>query len=338
MAHKPSLFTHPESLLLSISIVSYNTRALTLQTITTVLAACAHSPELQKGTEIIVVDNNSNDGSLEALQELAAKEKSVSVIANTTNAGFAKANNQAILASKGTFILLLNSDTEVAPDALQQLLTTMGATEKTMATALRDAHPNKLDNLGILSAALFNPDLSPQSQGGDLPTLTSLKNHFLFLDDLPFIGKLLPSTQHTGNNQHNQSTEQPTLMGWVAGTAMLVRRSVFAQIGLLDEAIFMYGEDMEFCLRAAKHHIDCAIDQKAHVIHLQSASSGSANALLGEIRGYLYIWSKHKPLWQYPFLKAILFVGCFVRWVVFGTIKKNTHKASIYTQAMKLLS
>jgi GT2 family glycosyltransferase len=118
---------------------------------------------------------------------------------------------------------------------------------------------------------------------------------------------------------------------------MMIRKAVFSEVGLLDENIFMYGEDVEFCLRARSHHWDVAIDTQAVVTHLGSASSSSVRAIEGELKGYLYIWSKHGPLWQLPLVKLILKAGCVLRWLVFGTMAKQPEKAQAYARIWQQL-
>ncbi len=332
--HKPS------SLILSIIIVSYNTRDLTLAACKSVLEELQTTQGLKSQAELIVVDNNSSDGSKEALSKLAKDNPMIRCIFQQHNSGFAHANNVAIRQAKGEFLFLLNSDTEVLPGCLKSLLANMHKSQ-TQRTAVLGSHQGELDNLGILSATLRNPDNTPQPQGGSLPSLLGIAAQFLFLDDLPIIGKLLPSTQFTGRNSQlrfSKNTDTNLIQqGWVGGTAMMIRRKVCQEVGLLDENIFMYGEDMEFCLRATNHHCDIAIDPEAVVIHHGSASSSQEKAICGEISGLVYIWSKHKPAWEIPVMKAILYSGILVRMLLFGTIMRNKKRYQNYKIALKHL-
>jgi len=159
------------------------------------------------------------------------------------------------------------------------------------------------------------------------------------LDDLPFIGQWLPTTQKTGFSQRSSlryklEDSRVIQRDWVSAAALMVRREVFSEVGLLDENIFMYGEDMELCLRAKNHHWDVAIDPRAIVTHLGSASSSSTKAIEGEFAGYLYIWSKHKPLWQLPLVKVILKLGAFIRVILFGTIFRDQSRADAYKKIL----
>lgn len=299
----------------SIIIVSYNTKDLTLQALQSLFNSFSPDSSLKHAAEIIVVDNNSSDGSDSAIQKLAQTlTLPVRVIKNPKNTGFAEANNRAITEAKGEVIVLLNSDTLTQPGAIDQLYKTL-------------TDPDN-EHLGILAATLKNPDGSLQPQGGATPNLWTLANHLLLLDDIPILGKLLPSTQQTGLRAQ-AATKKLQPQGWVAATAVAIKRAVIEEIGMLDENIFMYGEDVELCLRANHHHWLVAIEPEAEVVHLQAASSNKQNALLGELLGYKYIWAKHMPLWQRPVINLIISLGVRLRWWIFATIGR-TEQARLY--------
>jgi hypothetical protein len=320
-----------QNLLLSIIVVSYNTRDITLQTLKSAVADLKNSNLLDQ-TEFFLVDNNSQDGSVEAVRKYFKQAKlSATVIANKDNKGFASANNQAIKKSRGRLVMLLNSDTIVQPHAFKLLLTTfkLAPLDETTAHLSSFAHKST-DRLGIIAPMLLNTDMTLQAQGGNFPSLLSLSTHLLFLDDLPILGPLLPSTQHTGRNSRMKKDRLLlTPIDWVGGTAMVIRREVIEEIGLLDDNIFMYGEDIEYCLRAKRHHWDIAIQPQARIVHLANASAGSENALRGELKGYVYLWSKFKPHWQRPVAKLILWLGVLLRAVLFSLLL-NRRKAGIY--------
>jgi GT2 family glycosyltransferase len=128
-----------------------------------------------------------------------------------------------------------------------------------------------------------------------------------------------------------------TPIGWVGGTALMIRAATVAEIGALDEHIFMYGEDIEWCMRAHDHHWGVAIHNQATITHLQTQSSSSENALKGELLGYLYIWSKHKPFWQIPVARSILLLGIFLRIGIFSLLGKIA-RAKIYYRIFKAIS
>lgn len=322
---------------ISVIIVSYNTAELTIQTINSVLASAEKYSKAS--IEIIVVDNNSSDSSVTAVKKLQAKSPMpIHLVQNKTNDGFAAANNQGINLAKGEYLFLLNSDTIVAKNALKELHQTFVHHPHDDTTADLSSYNDKTDRIGIVAAGLKNPDGTVQHQGGSFPTLLSLSSHMLLLDDIPILGKLLPSTQATGMRSVSYTDTALISSDWVGGTAIFFPRSLIEEIGLLDDNIFMYGEDVEFCMRAKNHHYDIVINPAAEVIHFGNASGSSKNAIIGELRGYLYIWSKHKPHWQYSLVKAMIVAGCRLRTLLFGTILRNKQKAAIYTEARQAIS
>lgn len=323
-------------MLLSIIIVSYNTKDLTIQTLASVIQDINNSPKLKNQTEIIVVDNHSSDDSVSAIKNFFQQHKIAhQLFFNKENLGFAKANNQAIKKSSAEFVLLLNSDTQLKVDCLKNLLATFKQVEDDPTSAVLASAGQKLDKLGIVAADLLNVDGSAQPQGGSFPNLLSTFIQMSFLDDIPLIGQFLPSNQHTGlNQQANVKNQTLIIKDWVGGTAMLLSKKMLQEIALLDENIFMYGEDMELCMRAKAHHFDIVINPQAQVVHYGSASSSSKQALLGELQTLEYIWQKHKPAWQLPILRTILQLGCLARVLLFSLLNQQD-KVKTYTQAFK---
>lgn len=310
--------TTPSQYLLSIIVVSYNTARLTQTCLESVIANLQTSSFLKNQSEIIVVDNDSSDQSVKFLKKFQTTQKlPVKLILNQENLGFAVANNQAIGQAKGKYLFLLNSDTIVHDQALEKLV-----------VGLESASAS----LGLLAASLVNGDGSYQPQGGDLPTLFSLLVQWLSLDDLPIFGQFLPCFQKRHQKNISQSlSNQPVLMGWVGGTAVLIKKQVFQQIGLLDEKIFMYGEDSELCLRAARAGWGRAILPSAQVTHFGFQSSSANNAKLGEVKSLFYIFDQYYPAWQKGFLRLILNLGCFLRMIIFK-LQGKTKLAQFYQQ------
>lgn len=327
---------------LSIITVSYNTKDFTVQTLESAVKEINSSKILKDQTEIFVVDNDSKDGSPKACEDFLKKVKfpHYKIFANKENLGFARANNQATEVAKGKYIILLNSDTITQKGGLSLLVEAMennGIGEKTA----NSEYSGEFDKLGMIAPTLLNPDGSIQNQGGSLPSLATVASQMLFLDDIPFFGKFFPSTQHTGMSDfafqsYDENTPKLISKGWIAGTAMMIRRELIDDIGMLDGNIFMYGEDQEYCMRARNHHWDIAIHPKAKITHFGCASSSSRNAIHGEFKGYLYIWKKHMPAWQLPILKTILYVGAFLRQMIY-TVRGKDVPASIYKDAKALL-
>ena len=310
--------TKSNEIQLSIIIVSYNTADLTGQTLSSIKNSLEKSDFLKNSNEIFVVDNNSTDNSLNVIKSFQKYFQHFKLIENKDNRGFASANNQAAQLATGEYLLLLNSDTIVQDNALDLLI--------------KGAIAN---NFQIAAAKLLNKDKTIQPQGGNLPNLMTLFNQMFFLDDLPMVGKFFSSTQNTGLNFNNDQSDAKEV-GWVGGTAMLIKQSLWNEIGPLDENIFMYGEDIELCIRAKQNGAKIGIIHSASIIHLGSASSSSKNALIGELKGYKYIWKKHKPSWQQPLLKMILTTGVILIIIIFGMILRQA-KGKIYIDALKVI-
>jgi len=198
---------------LSIVVVSWNT-AGSLQDCLSKLENSTARDQI----EIIVVDNASTDDS----PALVKRDfPAVSLIENTQNVGFARANNQGLALSRGRCVLLLNSDALVPPSALTALL------------AFMEAHPEA----GACGPRLLQRDETPQpfAFGGD-PTpaylLQRALTHLLLRRPL-----------------HAWDTDRVQAVDWVSGACLMARREAVEQAGPLDEAIFMYFEDNDWCLR-----------------------------------------------------------------------------------------
>jgi GT2 family glycosyltransferase len=334
------------TLQLSIIIVSYNTHDLTLDTVDSVAKSISQSRLLKNQSEIIVVDNDSKDETVAHLKRKWRKQQqefdlafsALKIIESEENLGFGRANNLALEKARGKYLLFLNSDTVVVDDALEKMVRTFESHPIDERTANLASQKGRLDRLGILAASLLNADQTVQPQGGSFPSLISLGSTLFFLDDIPLIGRFLPSVQHTGRSQHYQkfdlskrNSTQLHQQDWVGGTAMMVRAELLQETGSFDPNIFMYAEDMELCLRAKDHHWDVAVDPKAQIIHYGSASSSSTSAIVGEFKGYLYIWAKHKPDWQMPVLKLVLRLSAHVKRLLFATILRQPKRAEPYT-------
>jgi GT2 family glycosyltransferase len=297
----------------SIIIVSYNTKDLTLQTITSV----GFHPD----REIIVVDNASKDDSVQAIKQKFGDK--VKIIARQDNAGFSRANNEGIEIAIGAYILLLNSDTIVHDDAVSTMVDVMEGNPK----------------VGVLSCRLLNTDGSYQPQGGALPTLWNIAAWWLWPlpGNIPGIDPYQNTTEPLLPDSNQGSSplverKQTVERGWVGGTAMMIRREVIQRVGVLDEKFFMYAEDVDYCMRVHQEGLDIGITPMAVITHIGSASTSSSNALRGEIKGLLYLWKKHFPAWQRLLLRLIFLKGAMLRWFLFGILMGRREARTLYAQ------
>ncbi len=206
---------------LSVIIVNYNVEHFLEQCIDSALIASENV-----STEIIVVDNNSVDGSL---QMMAEKFPDITLIANKDNVGFSKANNQGIRISRGEYILLLNPDTIVEADTFSKTV------------AFMDSHP-EAGGLGVKMLDGKGRFL-PESKRG-LPTpQAAFYKMFGFSKIFPKSKKF--ASYHQGHLSNDETHEVEIL----AGAFMLMRKTTLDKVGLLDEDFFMYGEDIDLSYR-----------------------------------------------------------------------------------------
>ena len=301
---------------LSIIIISYNTKDL--------LLSCVSS--IKKNTkkvsyEIIVVDNASSDGSVEVLKRLGGPE--VKVVLNKENFGFAKANNQGIKIAKGRYILLLNSDTGVEDNILDEMLGYMEASSKT----------------GIAGCALRSKDGSLQATGGYFPTLPRVVSWMFFLDDIPLLDRLIkpfhPMHEKSFFYKGEAFFKKAAPRDWVTGAFFLVRRKVLDEIGLLDEDFFMYTEEVDFCYRAKRKGWEVWYLPKWAIVHLGGASSASEFPILSEYKGVKIFFKKHMPSWQMPILRILLKIGAVLRIFLFGALKGGSY-VKVYAKAFQI--
>ena len=175
--------------------------------------------------EIYVVDNLSNDGSVQAIK---SQFPDVNQIINTNSLGFGANHNQVINRAKGRYILVLNNDTLVEREAFR------------MMVEFLDDHPAT----GISGCKAFYPNGDLQRTCGRFPKYWG---EFLTLTIGPLIRKPLRYTRWRMmyDSDYNQIME----VDWISGVAMMIRQDIFAKIGLFDENITAYYEDTEFCYR-----------------------------------------------------------------------------------------
>ncbi len=254
---------------LSIIIVNWNTRDILLDC----LASIERYPPARP-YDIWVVDNASSDGSVAAVR---AGYPHVQIIANSENCGFAAANNQAIRASQSEYLLLLNSDTIVHPNALER-----------MARFL-DEHPD----VGITGACLLNADGTLQPSWAAFPSLWS---------------ELFGHNARRRDWYCTRDGSQAYAVDWVGGAALMIRRAAVNQIGLLDEAYFMYSEETDWCFRARQSGWTICYLPDAPITHLGGQSSRKASARMrAELyRSKIRFYAKHYGRYQAHVLSILL--------------------------------
>ncbi|WP_223065893.1 glycosyltransferase family 2 protein [Paenibacillus caui] len=230
---------------LSIIIVNYNTRDLTLDCLQSV-----YDSRTAYRYEVILIDNHSSDGSVQAIAE---RYLQVTVIANDNNAGFAKANNQGMNIAKGRYILLLNSDTVVQPDTLHTMVSFM------------DSRPD----VGASGCKIILPDgsLDKACKRGFPTPSASFYYAFGF-------SKLFPDRPRFNQYQLGYLDPDDSYpVDCLVGAFMMVRREVIDQVGGLDEDFFMYGEDIDWCYRIKEAGWGIYYNSDTYIVHYKGGSA-----------------------------------------------------------------
>jgi GT2 family glycosyltransferase len=264
---------------LSIVIVSWNTKAYLLQCLESIRANRSGM-----GIEILVVDNDSSDGSPEAVE---GRFPEVCVIRAGANLGFAKANNIGIRQSRGRYFCLVNSDVVVHPGCMERLLDYM------------DTHPKT----GLAGPQILNGDGTLQDNWRAAP---SLRGSLLRTVGISLRGRLAPP---------NGTEHHPTSVDVLSGCFWIARREAVDQVGLLDEDFFMYAEDYDWCKRFHASGWDVVYVPIAVATHYGGASSANAptQSFVALRRASLQYWKKHHSALVWVTEVALVFLGQIFR-------------------------
>lgn len=226
---------------ISIILVNYNTKDLTRDCLNSVF-------EKTTGVEfeVFVVDNNSQDGSCEMIEQ---EFPQVKLIKNKENLGFGKANNIAIRQSRAKYVFLLNTDTILLNNAVKIFFDFMEKPEN--------------EKVGCCGGNLYNQNEIHQHSYGKFHTLkrvafTTIGLNFIFRNY--YYNKM--TTQ--GKNEENELKE----VEYITGADMFLRKSVLDEVGLFDEDFFMYFEETELSFRINKNGYKSVIIPEAKIIHL----------------------------------------------------------------------
>ncbi len=235
--------------LLSIVIVNWNTEIQLRECLASVVNNNESIP-----TEVIVVDNCSADRSCEMC---GSEFPNVKLIINECNVGFARANNTAIRASSGDFIMLLNPDTQVRPNTMSRMIEFM-----------RD-NPSA----GVVGPKIIEPNGEIQGSARKFPSLRTA-----FLGRTSFLRKIFGSSSVATDEIPclAHKSDDALEVDWVNGACMFVRKEAIEQTGLLDEKFFMYWEDADWCFRIIKSGWKVFWLPTAEILHLTGESSRQA--------------------------------------------------------------
>ncbi|MEZ5963039.1 MAG: glycosyltransferase family 2 protein [Planctomycetota bacterium] len=263
---------------LSVVVLSWNTKDITL--------ACLRA--LQRDTarherEVLVIDNGSHDGSADAV---ASEHPWVQLVRNPDNRGYAGGHNQGARMARGTFLCTLNSDTEVAPGALDALVDFL------------EADPT----YGAVAPMLVHPDGSVQRACMRFPGLLTA----LCYDT--WVGKVWPGSwvearyyMRDFDHLSSRDVAQPP------GAVFVIRRQEYLDLGGLDENLFLFFNDVDLCRRLWKMRRRIRYLADVQVVHHGGASTkGYGDFIVVWHRNRLAYYRKHYGPWVMPYLRAIV--------------------------------
>lgn len=278
---------------LSIIIVNFNTKEYIKNCLNPIFEGLN-----SVNVEIIVVDNNSADGSVEMLKN---DFPMVKLIANDKNVGFGQANNQGVRISKGRYILLLNSDTKILPKSIDILYNFM------------ETH----SEVGIAAPKLLNDDLSLQRSCRDFPGLwrdiNKALGFFKYLPNHSLFGRI-----HIKGWDHDkiQQVDQPQ------GACLIVRRDVLEGEDIFDKQFYMYYEEVDLCYRAKKKNWRIYFIPEAKVIHYsgKSFSKNMPRMIFHIYKSKFLFYKKHFNIIKQSLLYLLILFEMVYRITVYGFI------------------
>jgi len=260
---------------LLVAIVNYRTAELTINCLRSLVGEAQSLP----GMRAVVVDNNSEDGSVEKIAGAIASEgwtDWASVVPSEVNGGFAYGNNAAIRPALQSdnpppYYMLLNPDAEVRPGALKTLVEFM------------DSHPEA----GIAGSGIENSKGELYSLAFRFPSIFSELDSGLRLG---IVTKLLSRWVIV----RKMAPDHPQPVDWFPGASMIIRREVFESIGLMDDGYFLYYEETDFCLQAKRAGWTSWFVPDSRVMHLSGQSTGVTGSNRAAKRLPQYVWDSRR--------------------------------------------
>ncbi len=269
---------------LSVVIVSWNVRDLLDRCLASLKASLERPKSEKLVAEVIVVDNGSHDGGPEMV---GSKYPEVRLVETGENLGFTRGNNLGISESRGSYVLLLNPDTEIRGDAPDILV----------------SYLKERPRVGIVGPQLLNPDGTVQSSRRRFPTLATA---------------VMESTVVQGWSPRNpvlaryyildRPDEEVQAVDWLVGACLLVRRQAVEEVGLLDERFFMYSEELDWCRRMMGAGWRVVYLPTAQVVHHGGKSSEQVLPVrhIHFQRSKILYFRKHHGRLQAIFLRVFL--------------------------------
>ncbi|MFO0704288.1 MAG: glycosyltransferase family 2 protein [Patescibacteria group bacterium] len=315
--------------ILSINIVSYNTKRITLDCLRSIERSVKSfwlTDKPAKDIEIVIVDNASPDGSADEIATLSQNYSlPIKLIRNSENAGFGRGHNLAAKNSSGELLLLLNTDTIIQKDAIL-----------TLVREYLEHNPSKLEKFKklisdksygekwhFLGPKLLNNDFSPQPSCGPYYSIPVI------------IGALFLKGDYYGLTRY--SPNEITSVDWVSGAAFICKKEYFDELQGFDEGIFMYMEEIDLLKRARDKGMTVWFTSKANIVHLGSASSNKQYPIYQVYRGFLYLYKKHHSKLEFTMVQSILRLKSYIS-IIVGTIFNKPKIVETYKNSLAIIS
>ena len=269
----------------AVAIISWNTRSL--------LRSCLESVLEQSPPEIVVVDNGSQDGSIEMVR---GDFPQVRLVVNPDNPGFGAAANQAFALSSSPYLLLLNGDTQARPGGLLAI------------EGYLDRHPR----VGVLGPKLVFPDGRLQSSCSTFPhplvPLVKSKGLTRIIARFPILRQRVLDTW-----PHDRARKVP----WVSGAALAIRREAFLSVGGFDESFHLYFEEPDLCRRLLNRGWETHFAPVTEVVHVEGASTQQrrAEVLWAWALSYRHYNERHFSGGSLRLARRTYRLGMRVRWL-----------------------
>lgn len=282
--------------LVSVIIVNFNTRQLTLDCVKSVYTHTAGVP-----FEVIVVDNASSDDSVAAIRKTFPD---VMVIENKTNIGFGPANNTGIRAATAPYVFLLNSDTILENNVIRYFLDHLERPENA--------------RVACCGGQLLNADGSPQASFGHFPSIAQV-----WFDQLEM--RRLFRRYYTSHLAVAVNGPLPSLpnVPYLSGATMFIRKTALETVGGFDEHYFLYFEETDLCFRFRKAGWDCHFVPEARITHFfgQSSKGQSLSRMRAFKKSELFFFEKNRGKMTRFLVRVLYIKGYTLRWI----LTWNTH-------------
>lgn len=267
----------------------------------------------RRSMEVFVVDNASIDGTLDMIE---SRFPWVKLIKSPENLGFSRGNNVAIRQTTGRYLALVNPDVIVFPDCLDELADFL------------DKNP-KVGNVG---PRVFNPDMTQQSTCRRFPTIWNNFCSALRLEGI-FKGSRFFGGEHMFYFPHDRTLSVDVIVGCFS----MIRREALDLVGLLDEGLFMYGDDVDWCRRARNAGWDVVFYPGARAIHDRGKTTAPfpVHFAVAQQRSVLHYWKKHHSPLKVMGIQSIMVLHYLLRYmlaVFFSAAGRNDAQPKVRRQ------